>query len=344
MKNALKVTSVIIGTVIGAGFASGKEIELFFFQYGIKGILGLVISSILTGFIILKVYRMIIKQQISSYDEFLSKISHNQQISQIMKHIIELFLLISFYVMIAGVSSYFYQEFQIPTIFSASIMALLCYITFQNNMKGVISINSVLIPLLIFFIVYLGIKNIGFTYQSLLVQQNVAVFHEVTFGDNWLFSSILYASYNSIVLIPILIELSQYMNSKKTIKITSILCTSILLVLGTCLFSLLLREGNNISQFELPLIQVVKQFGAMYQWVYGIVIVAAIFTSAISTGYSFLKNSGQSKKTYQYWSLFLCVSAVFISNIGFAKLVTILYPVFGVLGLTQIVLLFITIS
>ena len=43
MKNILKIVFVIIATLIGAGFASGKEIYSFFFIYGIKGILGIFI-------------------------------------------------------------------------------------------------------------------------------------------------------------------------------------------------------------------------------------------------------------------------------------------------------------
>ena len=41
----LKVVFVIIGTLIGAGFASGQEIYAFFFSFGIKGLAGILISS-----------------------------------------------------------------------------------------------------------------------------------------------------------------------------------------------------------------------------------------------------------------------------------------------------------
>ena len=34
MKNIIKIVFVIIGTLVGAGFASGKEIYSFFFIYG----------------------------------------------------------------------------------------------------------------------------------------------------------------------------------------------------------------------------------------------------------------------------------------------------------------------
>lgn len=57
MKSVLKVVFVIIGTIIGAGFASGKEIYLFFVIYGKNGMIGILISSILIGLVIYKVFR-----------------------------------------------------------------------------------------------------------------------------------------------------------------------------------------------------------------------------------------------------------------------------------------------
>ena len=38
VKNIYKTTFVIIGTIIGAGFASGQEIYTFFNRYGFKRI------------------------------------------------------------------------------------------------------------------------------------------------------------------------------------------------------------------------------------------------------------------------------------------------------------------
>ena len=46
---SLKVSFVIIGTIIGAGFASGQEIYTFFNVYGLKGLLGIFISCMLIG-------------------------------------------------------------------------------------------------------------------------------------------------------------------------------------------------------------------------------------------------------------------------------------------------------
>ena len=42
MKEILSIVLVIIGALIGAGFASGQEIYSFFYAYGEKGIIGII--------------------------------------------------------------------------------------------------------------------------------------------------------------------------------------------------------------------------------------------------------------------------------------------------------------
>ena len=67
MKNIFKVVFVIIGTLIGAGFASGQEIYLFFFSYGIKGLNGIIVSSILMGITIYKTFNIVDKFNVKNY-------------------------------------------------------------------------------------------------------------------------------------------------------------------------------------------------------------------------------------------------------------------------------------
>ena len=338
MKEIAKVTFVIIGTMIGAGFASGQEIQIFFGQYSLNGILGLIVSFIITGIIIYKVFTIAKKYDIHNYQDFLKIESKNGKINRVIKIIVELFLLISYYVMIAGFCAYFSEAWKIPIIISAMLVSFLCYFIFHKNLKGIISINTVLIPLLIGFIFFLGIKNFPFTIKY--IEGGNFSFYRGKMPFSWLFSSILYASYNSIVLIPMLIELRGYLKDKSSIKKVSIICSILLLIIGFSLFCLLLRGENYIKELELPMLQIVKEFGKNYTIIYGGVIISAIFTSAISAGYEFLKgisNSFSLPKNYNKIVILLCVSSIFMAHIGFAKLVNILYPFFGILGLFQII-------
>lgn len=334
MKNVLKISFVIIGTMIGAGFASGQEINLFFNCYGNIGILGMILSCLLTGFIIYQVFQILQKRNIHNYSEFLENISPHKKLNQMVQMIIHIFLLLSFYIMVAGFCAYFEQEFQIPIWISAIVMALLCYITFRSDMKGVISINTFLIPFLIVFIFYLGIKNIPFLNSYFSQPSNL----NLSSGNSleWIISSVIYASYNNILLIPILIELNEKIENQSTIKKVSLFCFAILAILGICLCGLLIRGDGYSNTLELPMIQIVKEFGVVYPWIYGIVIIVAIFTSAISAGYGFLKNVTKTKKSYQKLVFLLCISSIFITSIGFSNLVNLLYPIFGILGFIQI--------
>lgn len=161
MKNIIKAVCVIIGTVIGAGFASGKEIYVFFNEYGTKGILGITVASIVTGVIIYYVLMQIRNANIKNYHQYLEQNNVRPKIKELLNSIINIFLLVSFYVMIAGFCAYFKQEFGFSSMIIGSIVSILCYLTFIRQIEGVTKINTILIPFLIIMILLIGIKSGG---------------------------------------------------------------------------------------------------------------------------------------------------------------------------------------
>jgi uncharacterized membrane protein YkvI len=86
----------------------------------------------------------------------------------------------------------------------------------------------------------------------------------------------------------------------------------------------------------MPIVYVVKNKFTQFKIIYGITILIAIFTTAISTGISFLNNICQNNKNFPQIAAILCITSLIISPIGFSNLVKILFPVFGFLGLIQI--------
>lgn len=330
MKNVIKVVFVIIGTLIGAGFASGKEIYLFFSQFGIYGIGGMALSSVITGILIIQSIKIIKEYSIEKYQDFLTLINHKHlALCKSMNVIVNIFLLVSFYIMIAGFSAYMKQAFQMSIYLSSSLFVCICYLVFQKNIQGIMKVNTWLVPLLILFIIYLGIKNIP--YISNFPIQDILYTNQ----RGWLTYGLLYASYNSILLIPVLTSLSKYIEDKKITKV-GIFSGVVLFLLATMIFSILLRGTYYTQELELPMIEIVGQFGKLFSKLYGLVIVVSIFTSAISTGYSFLENVSKTRKHYQFNLLGICLSGIFVSYLGFATLVQILYPIFGILGCIQI--------
>ena len=148
----LEVVFVIIGAIIGAGFASGKEIYLFFFSYGIKGIYGIIIATLIIGMTIYEVLKISVNNDIKSYDEFLQAVIKNKKIKQILNIVINIFVLISFYIMIAAFGTYINQNFDLNKILANAVFSILCFIILCFNINGFVRVNKLLIPLIIIMI------------------------------------------------------------------------------------------------------------------------------------------------------------------------------------------------
>lgn len=331
MKN---IIFVVIGTLIGAGFASGKEVEIFFLRYGKSGILGMMLAGFTISLIIYRVLKIIEKCNIESYSDLIDNINDNKNTNKLIKIIINSFLLISFFIMMSGISSYFKEEFNVPTIITSCLVSILCYLTLRNNINGITKINVLLVPFLIAFIIFITSLNIDYFTKNF---NYIIETKQISIIDNWIWSAILYASYNSITLIPIVIGLKKYV--KNNAGKISILSGVIFITLGLCIYSILARGQNYIQYLELPVVNIIDEFGKFYSILYGVVIAIAIFTSAISAGYGFLEKYESSKKTYKQLTASICVLSIPISLIKFSFLVEILYPIFGILGLFQIFLL-----
>ena len=332
MKNVLKVVFVIIGTLIGAGFASGQEVYLFFFSYGMKGLIGILISSIIIGVVIYSTFNILNKYKINTYKDFLNiLIPKNTKLKIIANFIINIFILITFFIMIAGFGAYFEQEIGINRLVGSLILAIITFIVFMTSIKGVVKVNELIVPILIGFIFIIGIISIKNIH--ILNLENYVIRTNYT---NFALSAVLYSSYNSILLIPVLITLNNYVKNKKQIFYISFISAIVTILLSVIIFLLLVRVDVDISKLEMPVVYVVSNMFKILRYIYGVIMLGSIFTTAISLGVSFLQNTAKNKKGYTQISIIMCITSVIISKFGFSNLVSLLYPIFGYLGLIQI--------
>lgn len=305
----------------------GQEIYSFFYIFGKWGILGIIVASLLLGIIIYKTLIISKKYNLNNYNELLDKIINNQKIKKIIKIIINIFLISSFYIMIAGFSAYFHQEYDINKIISSLFLVILCYFTFNKNAEKIIEINTILIPIIIIIFIIFGINNINKIENQNILEKNNSLL--------WIISAVIYTSYNSITLIGLTGIMSRHLKNKRNCIEVAILTSIIIMSLGIIIYLLLI---NMDKQVEIPMLYIANKFGGIYKYLYSITILIAIFTTAISEGYNFLENiSKNNKKIYKTINAIMCILAVPISLLGFANLVNVIYPIFGIIGIIQII-------
>ena len=175
----------------------------------------------------------------------------------------------------------------------------------------------------------MNIQNIDFTsLNNYLIESN---------NHNWFLKSILYASYNCVLIIPVLISIKDYISKGKKIKYISILVSIIIAILLITVYFILINVDVNIKELEMPAVYAISNICPKIKNIYGIIILISIFTTAISLGISFLGNVAINKKSYNVISNLICASAIIFSRFGFSNLVNLMYPILGMLGLLQII-------
>lgn len=327
MSNIIKVTSVIIGTIIGAGFISGQEIHSFFNKYGNCGQIGIIIAIGLIAVVIYKTGTIMYEQKIMNYEDFLERTikSKNKIIIYTIKNIINIFLVISFFIMCSAFSTYCYENYQIPKVIGGMIISVASYIILKKDVKAIIKTNELLMPLIVIFIAIIGLSTIHLQNQPQLVENMLKP----------AIQGVLYANYNCIVLIPMLITLHEQIKNKRQIKSISIMSFLVMFILTEIIYTV--QNKLQINNSEMPMLEVSKQISPLCTVIYGIMTGIAIFTSAISAAYSLTNNLRISSKVKNAVLLLLCIVAVPISLMSFSELVNLAYPIFGLLGIIQII-------
>ena len=193
----------------------------------------------------------------------------------------------------------------------------------------VIKANEILMPILILsitLIFFFIVKTIGTNnIKELLNQQN---------NLDFILKAVLYSSYNSILLIPVLITLKDYLKGRKQILKIAIVSCILLIILSIIIYLILTKVDIDIKMLEMPAVYVISNFLRNLKYIYGIVILGAIFTTAISLGISFLGNKTErkdkEKKKYQIRVIMICILSVLTSQIGFSNLINSLYFIFRI--------------
>lgn len=123
--------------------------------------------------------------------------------------------------------------------------------------------------------------------------------------------------------------------------ITAVFTIIIMIILSSIIYFLMNSYFSEIKDIEIPIIYIANTLGTCGKYVYGILVLIAIFTTAISSGYGFLSNITKNRRTYLIIACIICVISILVGQLGFSKLISILYPVFGYLGIIQIIFLLI---
>ena len=325
-----QVAVVFVGTIVGAGLASGKEITEFFTSFGIKSFIGIILCGIFYVIIGTIISKISIAYKLNSYSDAMKIISPNF-FGKLTGVITTLYLISSASIILAGSGAILNQFFGIPKLIGSLIMLVLASIFLLRDTNGLIEINSFIVPALIITITLLTI------FYFLFCNNIISIEHITSFKpqkDGIWISTILYAGYNTLCSSGVLVPLSTEMGKNKIMTKGIILGTSALTLLCLMINLMLTLNQPYIYEYEIPLLLVANRFGNILQALLLLIILLEMFSTEVSDVYSISKTLEQSFNIKFKKGIFIVLAfALPISQIGFSNLISTLYPLFGLLSL-----------
>lgn len=338
MKNYLTLTlqlaAVFIGTIVGAGLASGEEITLFFSRYGYKSFIGILICMIIyiiIGFIIINIS---VKYDLKSYTEFIKLISPGF-LGQVTHVLISLFLLSGSAIILAGSGALLNQYFHVSKWTGILLMSFISLYILLKDTKGLLEINSFIVPCLITIITTIFILFIFLSKDT----SNISYIKDnIPHNNFWFISCLLYAGFNIISCSGVLVPLSSELKLKSSLKISVFLGSIVLTVIAFMLNFMLILNIPNIFNYDIPLLYIAHRFGSIIQIMLLCVMWMEMFSTEVSDIYSLGKTLTNTLNiSYKKAVTITLLLAIPISQFGFVNLISYIYPAFGAISLVFIV-------
>ncbi|MDR1000767.1 MAG: hypothetical protein LBL96_08225 [Clostridiales bacterium] len=321
-----RIVGVYISVIIGAGFASGQELMQFFAGYGVLGILGLALAGALFAATAWSVLDICFQQKITSHSELLRFVL-GERLGFLIEMIVGFFLCVLFTAMIAGAGATGRQVFDAPFFVGAAITVVLTFTALLFDLDGLVAINARIAPFLA-----AGGLVIGFLT---FFEQTRPVFAQEVFS-NWLISSLIYASYNIVTSISVLAAMSSMITKRKQSSLIGLWSGVIMTLLGFAMIYPLYLHYAEVKALEIPLLVIATRHGRLAQYMYLILLLGAILTTAVSNGFAIVKWIEERFLLPPLLvKILISLLGLAAAHVGFSTLVARIYPIFSIVGLFE---------
>lgn len=335
---SVRIGAAFIGTVIGAGFASGQEIMQFFTVYGPYGM----ISVIFTGVIFMSSAYLCFdcssKLKAFTYNEFVSKLC-GKKLGFLYDIIITVFLFLGVSIMFSGSAAIFEENLGLSRISGIIVICFLTLLFVLKSIDGILSINSLIVPMVSILISVITIKILRHANPYYIANNNWGYLNKSAFKA--FFFMVFYCSYNLVMSLGVLSAFPQIINNKRIFFMSALIGGLGLMTLAMCLNAVIISKLPEILKKSVPILYIARDFNPFFRLAITLCIWGEIFSTAVSNVFS-LGNRFSKNKKYNYNAIctIIILLSIPLSFFEFRKLIGFFYPLFGALSIFLILYIF----
>jgi len=300
---------LIFGTIVGAGFASGNEIVVYFSRFGDISYFYIFVASVLLFFLFFFFLH---------YGKHIVKKIENSKILNFIVTIISIVFSASMYAGIDGLLSYFPKIWKV--VMMTCVLAL-CLLVTMKGIGGLEKFNLFLMPILgvLFFVVLLFCTGL----QSSTQITNSQSFFGILFCP-------LYVALNTSMNLFVMSKQGEKLSKKQAVFAS--LFSAILLFVFLVLCNFVLLQNPESYAREMPVLFLVKDEKIVFVLEFFVILIGC-FSTLISLCFT-LKNSLKKLIKNNYLTIFSSVFLPYIlCGVGFSRIILFFYPICSVFGI-----------
>ena len=321
----LMVGAVMFGSIVGAGFASGKEVWFYFAQFGWVCFPLIILAGVLLfvlGYYFLEFGK---RNGIESVQQLNAKMFGKLGIVGEIIFIFSNIILLS--AMLAGAGALFdivlSQDFyRYASVFTAIIAVLISWMGFDRMVKVNLLVVPAMVGIIVIAFVYCIFNADGFTVP--VVDGGERIISSIFFCILYVCSNLYFAGF-------IFARLGRNY-SKKTNFYGSLIGAIFMVV---CLLGMVVSIYLNpySSMSDMPLVYIASSASHIFGIITLIVVWIGIATTAVSLVYTIAIWLEKYFNSFKIASILVAIVCLIISGMGFGAIVSYFYPVLGVFGI-----------
>lgn len=303
---------LIVGAIIGAGFATGKEISSFFGSPApplIALAVGLCLFLLCFGFCLLG--------SVLKAKDFADV---NKKLLKKFGYVADFFLVLNSLIvlsaMLSGMDSLLNGVIPLSPLYS-TFSGVICTLIVSKGLKSVINSRLLLAPVMVIIILAICLLNFGDTSPYLITSKSLG-------------GAITYVCMNIMLACTALVGVNE---KPKTIFWASLIAAFIMTML--MLFIIFALNGSDVADDDMPLIKLASESKLTY-YPFLFAVAASIFTTMTTAMNGLTDFLG--KKLDNVAAPCALILGLIVSNLGFAGVINYLYPIIGAAGIIYVVL------
>lgn len=312
------LVSAVIGALVGAGFASGRELVTFFVAFGSMGFWGIGLMTMLFcagGLLLLWLCKRL---ELDSYQALLQAIFPPFW-GKVFDGLVSAGLWLGLAMMLVGCGTLGRMLLGMPQWVGFAVGMVLTFVPLRKGGDGFLRVNGWLIPVMIGFAVLMALVFLNQPIGAM------AAFPQVQLIPNWPAAALLYWLYNMLLSMAVLVGVRRRAKVGVSLMIGSVIIGAMALLLACCLHLL----PQTLQQSQMPMLALASAMGGGWKICYGIVMILAMYTTALANCYGLVVNYEYRVKNRTQLLLFILLPTVLFGPFDFAALVGTVYPILG---------------